>query len=99
MINDASHARRPSRPGSDELVVRFQPRGPDPATVERLIQELPRHPSVEKLLGGKHQFLSFHLIDPDPPRKASAGHRRRRTGSWPRSTATRTSARSRRRAG
>jgi hypothetical protein len=53
-----------------ELKLKIEPRGPDPARIERVSRALSEHPSVREFLGKtRNRMLSFELIEPEAETK------------------------------
>ena len=74
MKKKTSKSPRPRKGSAEdprqELKLKIEPRGPDPATIERVSRALAEHPSVREFLGKtRNRMLSFELIEPEAETK------------------------------
>ena len=67
----ATRSRKASAAATDdELKLKIEPRGPDPARIERVSRALAEHPSVRGFLGKtRNRMLSFELVEPEAETK------------------------------
>lgn len=67
----ATRSRKASAAATeDELKLKIEPRGPDPARIERVSRALAENPSVREFLGKtRNRMLSFELVEPEAEAK------------------------------
>ena len=59
-------AKRSLRPQPEDLLVKVEQRGPEPAALEVVTRELLQHPVLARLLGERYRLLSIQWVEPEP---------------------------------